>query len=172
MLKEILKEKDPNQFEVSNLWEDYGVSRNDNRFKNLKVAPAGLVTKETCKEFKNKVEKASENLLGKNNQEIADEVLMESLSMALIGLAGELFTFDSQELAFQINNLEICLPNFTRNVFSYEESQFKLDKTLFKSLEPFQKAATQLYRIQFLIDHFKQRRKGTLVMNVKLIILG
>jgi len=41
-----------------------------------------------------------------------------------------------------------------------------LDQTLFGSLDGFSKAGTQFYRIQKLIEFFKQQGKGTLVTNV------
>jgi len=47
--------------------------------------------------------------------------------------------------------------------------QFSLDQTLFGSLDGFVKAGTQFYRIQRLIEFFKQQGKGTLVTNVILI---
>lgn len=111
---EILKEKGPDELDVSNLWEDYGLSKNDNRFKDLRVAPCGLVTKETCKEFKARVEKAHESLIGDTYQEIEDETLVEAVTMLLMGLAGELFKFDEQDMSFYINKMPICLANFTR----------------------------------------------------------
>ncbi|RZK01713.1 MAG: hypothetical protein EOO43_24000 [Flavobacterium sp.] len=115
MLSEILKEKDTEQFDVSNYWEDYGLSKNDNRFKDLTIAPCGLITKEKCREFKQKVEKAHENIIGDTYQEVDDEALIESLSMLLMGLEGDLFGFDEKNISFYSKKLPICLTYFTRN---------------------------------------------------------
>ncbi len=115
MLPEILKEKGPEQFDVSNLWEDYGLSKNDNRFKDLNIAPCGLITKEKCRDFKLRVEKAHENIIGDTYQEVDDEALIESISMLLMGLEGDLFMFDNQQLAFYSKKLPISLAHFTRN---------------------------------------------------------
>lgn len=115
MLPEILKDKSHDEFDMSNLWEDFGLSKNDNRFKDLKIAPCGLVTKETCKEFKEKVERSHESIIGETFQEVDDETIIESISMLLMGLGGELFEFDDNQMSFDVNKLPICLPNFTRN---------------------------------------------------------
>lgn len=114
LIGEILKSKESHELDVSNLWEDYGLSKNDNRFKDLKIASCGLITKEKCKEFKNKVEKSSETRIGKTYQEIGDNILIETISILLAGLGSELFKFDLQQRAFYINKLPICLTNFTR----------------------------------------------------------
>ena len=118
MLPEILKDKSADEFDVSNLWEDYGLSKNDNRFKDLKIAPCGLVTKETCRDFKEKVERSHESILGETFQEIDDETLIETISMLLIGLGGELFEFDDDEMSFYVNKLPICLTHFTRELLN------------------------------------------------------
>ncbi len=167
MLKEILKQKDSNEFDVANLWEDYGLSQNDNRFKDLAIAPCGLVTKETCQEFKKKVEKARESIIGENFQEIEDETLIEAISLLLMGLVGELFEFDDSSISFYMIKLPICLPNFTRNfIFGFLFNWIPVDHTLIKSLETFIKGGTQFYRIQQLINFFKVQNKGALVTNV------
>ena len=119
MLPEILKEKGPEQFDVSNLWEDYGLSKNDNRFKDLNIAPCGLITKEKCRDFKVRVEKAHENIIGDTYQEVDDEALIESISMLLMGLEGDLFMFDNQQLAFYSKKLPISLAHFTRNLLIF-----------------------------------------------------
>ena len=116
MLSEIIKEKGPEQYDVSNLWEDYGLSKNDNRFKDLNIAPCGLITKDSCREFKLKVEKAHENIIGDSYQEVDDEALIESISMLLMGLEGDLFGFDQKNISFYSKKLPICLTYFTRNL--------------------------------------------------------
>ena len=114
-MDELLKEKRPQEFDTSNLWEDYGLSKNDNRFKNLSIASCGLITKETCAEFRVKAEKFLETLIEGSNQEIADSVLIEAISMLLIGLNGDLFEYDENEMLFYVHKIPICLREFTRN---------------------------------------------------------
>jgi len=166
MLSEILKEKGVDEFDVSNLWEDYGLSKNDNRFKDLKIAPCGLVTKEKCKDFKEKVEKSHESTIRETFQEIDDESIIEAISMLLMGLEGELFEFDENQMSFYVNKLPICLANFTSNLTLIIIKKIIIDDTVIRSLDQFIKAGTQFYRVQRLIEFFKQQHKGSLVTNV------
>jgi hypothetical protein len=57
LIDELLTPREYLDYEISNLWEDFGFSRNDNRFKNLKFSPCGVISKMSCHQYNNNFER-------------------------------------------------------------------------------------------------------------------
>ncbi len=98
-------------FETSNLWEDYGVSQNDNRFKNLNVMPCGLISAQNCQDFKNKVDYDFDIFFDQNSEVYDEKFLINQISISLLGLNSKFIVVDAEG---EINWDSIAFDNYTR----------------------------------------------------------
>lgn len=97
-------------FETSNLWEDYGISPNDNRFKNLNIMPCGLISIQNCQDFKSKVDYEFDYFFDQDAEVYGEKFLINQISISLLGLSSKFITVD---LDNEINWDAIAFENYT-----------------------------------------------------------
>lgn len=96
LLDSLFEKSTNNTLNTSNLWEDFGFSQNDNRFKDLSMIPCGLVSKDKTQSFKKKIDEIFNDEIFHEKIEINEYYLIEQLSISLLGMNSSIASLEEE----------------------------------------------------------------------------
>ncbi|KRX10450.1 hypothetical protein PPERSA_08752 [Pseudocohnilembus persalinus] len=142
-------DKNKDRYIISNLWEDIGVSQNDNRFKSLKLAESGLLNEEKCLQMIKSYNKEEQNLFCLPVVQLQEQNLIQNICYMFLGVDGELFCVNQEEQCFfwRNSNVQHSLKHITAESLRF-------------NLNVFFVGATYVYRLnQLKLAYEGQRNK-------------